>query len=90
MIWQGIITAAAVVSGITALGTAAVKMVRFWLDQKAQDREINQVKTEMGIICYGVLACLDGLKQMGCDGDVTKAKNDLEKHLNQTAHKIIK
>ena len=78
------------VSAITILATATVKMVRFWLDQKAQDREIRQVKTEMGIICYGVLACLDGLKQMGCDGNVTKAKNDLEKHLNQTAHNTIK
>lgn len=87
---QYVITAAAVVSGLSVLGAAAVKLVRFWLDQKAQDREIRQVKTEMGIICYGVLACLDGLKQMGCDGNVTKAKNDLEKHLNQSAHSNIK
>lgn len=90
MIGQYLITAAGIVSAITVLAAATVKMVRFWLDQKAQDREIRQVKTEMGIICYGVLACLDGLKQMGCDGNVTKAKNDLEKHLNQTAHKTIK
>ncbi len=86
MIWQSIITAAAVVSGLTVLGAAAVKIVRFWLDQKNQDREIDQVKREMGLICYGVLACLDGLKQMGCDGNVTQAKNDLEKYLNKTAH----
>jgi hypothetical protein len=85
--WQNIITAAAVVSGLTILGTATVKIVKFWLDQKNQDREIDQVKREMGLICYGVLACLDGLKQMGCDGNVTQAKNDLEKYLNKTAHK---
>lgn len=81
-----ILTASAVVGAITVLATAAVKIVRFWLDQKHQDREIDRVKTEMGIICYGVLACLDGLKQMGCDGNVTQAKNDLEKHLNKNAH----
>ena len=86
MIWETIITAAAVVSGLTILGAAAVKILRFWLDQKNQDREIDHVKTEMGVICYGVLACLDGLKQMGCDGNVTQAKNDLEKYLNKTAH----
>ena len=85
--WQNIITLAAVVSGLTVLGTATVKIVKFWLDQKNQDREIDQVKREMGLICYGVLACLDGLKQMGCDGNVTQAKNDLEKYLNKTAHK---
>ena len=85
--WQNVITAAAVVSGLTVIGAAAVKILKFWLDQKNQDREIDQVKREMGLICYGVLACLDGLKQMGCDGNVTQAKTDLEKYLNKTAHK---
>ena len=85
--WEPILTAAAVVSGLSILGTATVKAVRFWLNQKAQDKEIDHVKTEMGVICYGVLACLDGLKQMGCDGNVTQAKNDLEKYLNKSAHK---
>ena len=84
---EWILTASAVVGAVTALSAAAVKIVRFWMDQKNQDREIDRVKTEMGIICYGVLACLDGLKQMGCDGNVTRAKNDLEKHLNKSAHK---
>ncbi|MBQ1217619.1 MAG: branched-chain amino acid ABC transporter permease [Clostridia bacterium] len=87
MVWDSIITAAAVVSALSVLGAVTVKIVRFWLEQKAQEREINHVKNEMGIICYGVLACLDGLKQMGCDGNVTQAKNDLEKYLNKSAHK---
>lgn len=84
---QLLITAAAAVSAVSVLCALAVKMVRFWLAQKSQDREIEHVKREMGVICYGVLACLDGLKQMGCDGNVTQAKNDLEKYLNQSAHK---
>lgn len=84
---QILISAAAAVSALSVLCAFAVKMVRFWLAQKAQDREIEHVKREMGVICYGVLACLDGLKQMGCDGNVTQAKNNLEKHLNQSAHK---
>lgn len=87
MVWDSIITAAAVVSALSVLGAVTVKIVRFWLEQKAQEREIDHVKSEMGIICYGVLACLDGLKQMGCDGNVTQAKNDLEKYLNKSAHK---
>ncbi len=86
MLWEHIITAAAVVSGLSVLGTAAVKTVKFLLEQKKQDKEIEHVKTEMGVICYGVLACLDGLKQMGCDGNVTQAKNALEKYLNKSAH----
>lgn len=82
-----LLQAAAVVSGTSVLAACAVRIVRFYLDQKKQDRELENVKTEMRVLCYGVLACLDGLKQMGCDGDVTKAKNELEDHLNTAAHK---
>ena len=38
------------------------------------------------MICYGLLATLDGLKQLGANGNVTDAHEKLEKHLNQTAH----
>ena len=43
-------------------------------------------KTENGVICYGLLACLDGLKQLGANGNVTDAYNKLEKHINNQAH----
>ena len=36
--------------------------------------------------CYGILACLKGLKEQGCNGPVTEALHTLEKHLNQSAH----
>lgn len=87
MIWDQLLTVSASVTAVTVIATAAVRVVRFWMGQKRQDTEIEQVKHEMGVICYGVLACLDGLKQMGCNGNVTKAKNALEEHLNKTAHK---
>jgi len=41
---------------------------------------------EQTLICYGVLACLKGLKEQGCNGPVTAALDKLEKHLNQAAH----
>ena len=36
---------------------------------------------------YGVLACLKGLKEQGCNGPVTEAIQTIEKHLNVEAHK---
>ena len=38
------------------------------------------------MICYGILACLRGLKELDCDGPVTEALDKLEKHLNKAAH----
>ena len=81
-----ILGAAAIVTAITVICAAVVKIVGWYLKQKRQDTEIAHIKSEMTVICFGVRACLDGLKQMGCNGNVSKAKEELDKHLNQAAH----
>lgn len=48
--------------------------------------ELRAVKDELCVIAYAILAALDGLKQQGCNGNVTRAHDMLEKHLNQQAH----
>jgi predicted histidine transporter YuiF (NhaC family) len=48
--------------------------------------ENASVRKEQAIICYALLACLDGLHQLGANGNVTKAHEALEKHINQSAH----
>lgn len=95
--WQSVITAAAVVGAVVALYTYFSKVVR-WVDkQSAQDEEIRKlrehheadvaaIKQEQTLLVYGILACLKGLKEQGCNGPVTEAINKLEKHLNQKAH----
>lgn len=35
----------------------------------------------------GVLACLKGLKEQGCDGPVIDAIERIEEHINKQAHK---
>jgi hypothetical protein len=45
------------------------------------------MKEEMCLLTYGVLACLQGLKEQGCNGPVTAAIDKIEKHMNQEAHK---
>lgn len=83
---QTIITAGAVVGAVSVLVSLVVKMVR-WVDrQKAQDSELEDVEEELTLLTYGVLACLKGLKEQGCNGPVTETINKIEKHMNKKAH----
>lgn len=83
---QTIITAGALVTAISAMVAVFVKLVR-WADrQKAQDVELASVQEELTLLTYGVLSCLKGLKEQGCNGPVTEAVNKIEKHINQKAH----
>jgi hypothetical protein len=95
--WQGIITAASVAGAIIALATYFIKVFRWFDKQKKQDEDIadirrhheddmTSVKQEQRLIVYGVLACLKGLSEQGCNGPVTEAINKIEKHLNEKAH----
>ena len=57
--------------------------------EKASEKEakdMQEIKDELCVLSYAVLATLDGLKQLHCNGEVTKAHEKLEKHLNQKAH----
>lgn len=86
--WQTIITAAAVLGAAVALVTYFVKLIH-WVDkQKKQDADIAAVKGEQTLIIYGLLACLKGLKEQGCNGPVTEAIGKIEKHLNKEAHRV--
>ena len=46
----------------------------------------HEIKEEQTILTYGILACLKGLKEKGCNGPVTEAIKKIEEHLNQKAH----
>lgn len=52
-----------------------------------QDAAIEGIKSEQTLLCYAITACLDGLHQQGCNGEVTKALNKMSKYLNLQAHK---
>ena len=47
---------------------------------------MRQINTEQTLLTYGVLACLKGLSEQGCNGPVTEAIHKIEKYLNQKAH----
>lgn len=50
--------------------------------KKKESEDIQSIKDELCVISYAMLASLDGLMQLHCNGNVTKAHDRLEKHLN--------
>ena len=75
---------------ITALGVilgVVLDVYRFYIRNTKQDEDIKEIKEEQKILTKGVLACLKGLEEQGCDGPVTTAIQDIEEHLNKQAHK---
>ena len=82
-----IITAASVISSLVVICSALIAVYRWFQRQADQDKEITHIKDEQAVLISGVLACLKGLKEQGCDGPVTEAINKIEKHINHAAHK---
>ena len=50
------------------------------------ESDLKQVNEENTMTCYALSACLNGLQQLGANGEVPIAKDKLDKFLNQKAH----
>lgn len=81
-----IITAASVISALAVIFSAVFAVYRWYLRQNQQDKEIENIKAEQCLLTYGILACLKGLQEKGCNGPVTEAVSRIEKHINKQAH----
>ena len=77
----GVITALGVIFGVL------FAVYKWYLKQEKQDTDIKAIKEEQFLLTQGVLACLKGLQEQGCDGPVTSAIKQLETHINKQAHK---
>ena len=82
-----IITIASVITALGVIFGVIFAVYRWYLKQEKQDKDIKSIKEEQTILTYGVLACLKGLKEQGCDGPVTTAIEQIEKYINKQAHK---
>ena len=80
---ETIIMAGSLLTAVVVIFSAVYK---WYLKQNQQDVEIERVKSEQCLLTYGILACLKGLKEQGCNGPVTEAIDKIEKHINKQAH----
>ncbi len=94
-----IIKAAALFGALGALGAVACKAIRWFQSHEKQSsdidtlknkesEDISEIKDELCLLTYGLLACLDGLKQLGANGTVTEMRDKIEKRLNKQAHNL--
>lgn len=83
---EAIVTVGKFLTALGTIGGVFLAVYKFVDTGKKQEKEIKAIKGEQTLICYGVMACLKGLKEQGCDGPVTDALAKLEKHLNKAAH----
>lgn len=91
--WQTIITAAAVLGATAAIIKTYNKGYDWVRKQEEQDKVIADIKQdqadikeEQALLTMGILACLKGLSEQGCDGPVSEAITKIEAYLNTKAH----
>ncbi len=84
--WQSIVAAAAIVGAFVAIVNYLKKLFGWFDNQKKQDKEIKSIKEEQELLTQGMLACLKGLVELGCDGVVKEQISAIETHLNKKAH----
>ncbi len=94
---ETIVTGGAVLSAAVGLVTLVWRLFRWVEHQQEQDERMDRLaathcsdqeatQAEQTLIVYGLLACLKGLAEQGCNGPVSEAIDKLEKHINQKAH----
>lgn len=83
-----LITLAELLGALSVIIGVIKVAVNFIDRQKAQDVDIKEIKEEQTMTTYVLLAVLDGLKQQGCNGEVSIAHDKLSKFINQKAHGI--
>ena len=83
---ETIIMTGSLLTAVVVIFSTVFAVYKWYLKQNQQDVEIERVKSEQCLLTYGILACLKGLKEQGCNGPVTEAIGKIEKHINKQAH----
>lgn len=94
---ETIVTAAGLIGSFGVIGGVLIAIYKFYQKpaklekrmeslRKMHEEDIRKINEEQCLATYGLLACLKGLKEQGCNGPVTEAINKIEKHLNKQAH----
>lgn len=84
--WQSLITSAGIIGAAIVLVGYLRKVFGFFEKPAKQGEEIKGIKEEQELLTNGMLACLKGLVELGCDGVVKTQITAIETHLNKKAH----
>lgn len=84
--WQTLITVAAVLTAVVTILGRYNKLYDWIKKQDEQDKVIKNIQEEQTLLTEGILACLKGLSEQGCDGPVTEAIAKIEAHVIKKAH----
>ena len=82
-----ILATASVVSTLAIVFAATLAIIRWVNRQTGHEQDIRHIQEEQAILTRGVLACLKGLQEVGCDGPVEEAIQEIDNHLNEVAHR---
>jgi len=63
------------------------RLVKLEEETERQGNDIKDSKEERLLLMQGLLACLKGLKEQGCNGPVTQGIIDIEEYITQKSHK---
>lgn len=77
---------AVLLTSLGVIGGFALAVFGWFGKQRKMENDIKDIKNELCVFNFCLLAALDGLKQLGANGNVTIAHDKLEKHLNKQAH----
>lgn len=87
LVIQSIILAASLLTSLAVIIGGVYTAFKWFAKQEKQDEDIASIKEEQSITCRGILACLDGLQQLGCNHTVPKVHAEIEEYINKKAHK---
>ncbi len=94
---ETIILAGAVFGALAGIFGYVRKLAK-WLGRQAEqdeelkrlkhqhEEDVKEIREESQLLVYGILSCLKGLQEKGCNGPVTEAIGKFERYLNEKAH----
>lgn len=84
--WQSLTASVGIIGAAIVLVGYLRKVFGFFEKPGKQDKEIQNIKEEQELLTNGMLACLKGLVELGCDGDVKKQISAIEAYQIKKAH----
>ena len=67
---ETVVMLAELLSALGVIGGVVLWLFKFVQRSRRQAEELKSIRKEQTLICYGLLACLKGLKEQGCNGPV--------------------